>query len=53
MGDYLIGPVSTDDFNWNEKRKKSCYTYEQGKSMGEAIRFVDLFIHECNLGKSL
>lgn len=48
LGDYLIVAVSTDDFNWNEKQKKSYYTYEQRKAMVEAIRYVDLVIPENN-----
>lgn len=48
LGDYLIVAVSTDEFNWNEKQKKSYYTYEQRKAMVEAIRYVDLVIPENN-----
>ena len=51
LGDYLIVAVSTDDFNWNEKQKKSYYTYEQRKAMVEAIRYVDLVIPENNWGQ--
>ena len=28
QGDYLIVALSTDEFNWNEKRKKSYFSYE-------------------------
>lgn len=46
LGDYLIVALSTDDFNWNEKRKKSFFNYEQRKKLLEAIRYVDLVIPE-------
>ena len=45
-GDYLIVALSTDEFNWNQKHKKSYFTYEQRKSLLEAIRYVDLVIPE-------
>ena len=48
LGDYLIVALSTDEFNWNEKRKKSFFTYEQRKRLLEAIRYVDLVIPENN-----
>lgn len=32
LGDYLVVALSTDEFNWNEKRKKCYFTYEQRKS---------------------
>lgn len=47
-GDYLIVALSTDEFNWNEKRKKCYFTYEQRKKLLEAIRYVDLVIPEEN-----
>lgn len=46
LGDYLIVVVSSDEFNWKEKRKKCYFTYEQRKTMVEAIRYVDLVIPE-------
>lgn len=46
LGEYLIVAISTDDFNWNEKGKKCYFTYEQRKSMVEAIRYVDEVIPE-------
>ena len=46
LGDYLIVAVSTDEFNWNEKGKKCYFSYEERKSMVEAIRYVDLVIPE-------
>ena len=42
QGDYLIVAVSTDEFNWNMKQKKSYFTYEQRKTLVEAILYVDL-----------
>lgn len=46
LGDYLIVAVSTDEFSWNEKQKKSYFSYEQRKSLVESIRYVDLVIPE-------
>ncbi len=46
LGDYLIVALSTDEFNWNEKRKKSFFNYEQRKKLLESIRYVDLVIPE-------
>ena len=48
QGDYLIVALSTDEFNWNEKRKKCYFSYEQRKALLEAIRYVDLVIPEEN-----
>lgn len=47
-GDYLIVALSTDEFNWNEKKKKCYFSYEQRKALLEAIRYVDLVIPEEN-----
>ncbi|MBP5788022.1 MAG: glycerol-3-phosphate cytidylyltransferase [Kiritimatiellae bacterium] len=46
LGDYLIVALSTDEFNWDAKHKKSYFPYEQRKSLLEAIRYVDLVIPE-------
>ena len=48
LGDYLIVALSTDEFNWNEKHKKCYFSYEERKSLLEAIRYVDLVIPEEN-----
>ena len=48
LGDYLIVVVSTDEFNWNEKRKKCYFSYEERKILVEAVRYVDLVIPEEN-----
>ncbi|MDR0920842.1 MAG: glycerol-3-phosphate cytidylyltransferase [Lactobacillales bacterium] len=45
-GDYLIVALSTDEFNWNAKHKKSYFSYEKRKRLLEAIRYVDLVIPE-------
>ena len=46
MGDYLIVVLSTDEFNWNSKQKKTYFSYEKRKQLLEAIRYVDLVIPE-------
>ena len=46
LGDYLIVAVSTDEFNWDEKKKKCYFSYEQRKMLVEAVRYVDLVIPE-------
>lgn len=48
QGDYLIVALSTDEFNWNSKRKKCFFEYDRRKALLEAIRFVDLVIPENN-----
>ena len=45
-GDYLIVVLSTDEFNWKSKQKKSYFDYEKRKQLLEAIRYVDLVIPE-------
>ena len=45
-GDYLIVALSTDDFNWNQKRKRCYFSYDKRKALLEAIRYVDLVIPE-------
>ncbi len=46
LGDYLIVGLSTDEFNANQKNKRSYYSYEQRKLLLEAIRYVDMVIPE-------
>lgn len=46
LGDYLIVALSTDEFNWEQKQKKCYFSYEQRKSLLEAIRYVDMVIPE-------
>ena len=46
LGDYLIVALSTDEFNWEQKRKKAYFSYEARKQLLEAIRYVDLVIPE-------
>lgn len=45
-GDYLIVALSTDEFNWDQKRKKCYLSYEQRKALLEAVRYVDLVVPE-------
>jgi glycerol-3-phosphate cytidylyltransferase len=45
LGDYLIVAVSSDEFN-QLKGKSSYYTFEERKTILEAIRYVDLVIPE-------
>lgn len=42
----MIVALSTDEFNWNEKRKKCYFSFNQRKQLLEAIRYVDLVIPE-------
>ena len=46
LGDYLVVAVCTDEFNLQEKNKKSFFSYEERKELVEAIRYVDLVIPE-------
>lgn len=46
LGDYLIVALSSDEFNWNKKHKKSYFSYDERKRLLEAIRYVDLVIPE-------
>ncbi len=48
LGDYLVVGLSTDEFNLNEKNKRSYFSYEERKLLLEAIRYVDLVIPECS-----
>jgi glycerol-3-phosphate cytidylyltransferase len=45
LGDYLIVGISTDDFN-ELKGKAHYYTFEERKSILEAVRYVDEVIPE-------
>lgn len=45
-GGRLIVAISTDEFNWNEKRKKTQIPYEKRKELVESIGYVDLVIPE-------
>ena len=45
-GDYLIVGLSTDEFNWEEKGKKTYFSFDKRKKLLEAIRYVDLVIPE-------
>lgn len=48
LGDYLIVALSTDEFNWNSKKKKCYFNYNQRKILLESVRYVDLVIPEEN-----
>lgn len=48
LGDYLVVALSTDEFNWNSKNKKTYFTYDIRKKLLESIRYVDLVIPEEN-----
>lgn len=48
LGDYLVVCLSTDEFNSSDKNKKCYFTYEERKTLLEAIRYVDLVIPEEN-----
>lgn len=48
MGDYLVVGLSTDEFNRAGKDKICYFSYEERKSLLEAIRYVDLVIPEEN-----
>ena len=45
LGDYLIVGLSTDEFN-RQKHKSSCLTYDERKTVLEAIKYVDEIIPE-------
>lgn len=47
-GDYLIVALSTDEFNFQQKQKHCYFSYEQRKTLLEAVRYVDLVIPEEN-----
>ncbi len=46
LGDKLIVMLSTDEFNWREKQKKSYQDYDTRKYVLEAVRYVDLVVPE-------
>ncbi|MBD5432897.1 MAG: glycerol-3-phosphate cytidylyltransferase [Treponema sp.] len=46
LGDYLIVALSTDEFNWDSKRKQCYFSYEKRRQLLEAVRYVDLVIPE-------
>lgn len=52
-GDYLVVALSTDDFNWNQKRKKCYFSFDKRKALLEAIRYVDLVIPEESWGQKV
>ena len=48
LGDYLIVPLTTDEFNQDAKCKKTYFRYEIRKNLLESILYVDLVIPEKN-----
>lgn len=46
LGDYLVVALSTDEFNWKEKRKRCYFSWEKRRQLLESIRYVDLVIPE-------
>lgn len=46
QGDYLVVALSTDEFNWKKKQKKTYFSFDKRKQLLEAIRYVDLVIPE-------
>ena len=55
QGDYLVVALSTDEFNFQKKKKKekSYFSYEKRKQLLEAIRYVDLVIPEESWGQKI
>ena len=47
LGDYLVVALSTDEFN-EIKGKKAYHSFQERKSLLEAVRYVDLVIPEMN-----
>lgn len=45
LGDYLIVALSTNEFN-DVKGKKCYFSYDERKTLVEAVRYVDLVIPE-------
>lgn len=45
LGDFLIVGLSTDEFN-SKKEKKAYYSYQDRKTILEAVKYVDLVIPE-------
>lgn len=52
-GDYLVVALSTDEFNWKEKKKKCYYSYGERKKILQAIKYVDDVIPEKNWEQKL
>jgi len=46
LGDYLVVVLSSDEFNWDSKHKKTYFSYEKRKQLLESVRYVDLVIPE-------
>lgn len=48
LGDHLTVALSTDEFNWNMKKKKCYFPYDIRQQMLSAIRYVDAVVPEEN-----
>ncbi len=48
LGDHLTVALSTDEFNWNMKKKKCYFPYDIRRQMLSAIRYVDAVVPEEN-----
>lgn len=46
LGDYLVVGLSTDEFNLEQKNKRSYFSYDERKLLLESVRYVDLVIPE-------
>ena len=48
LGDYLVVGLATEEWHWEKKQRHCYFSYEQRKTMLEAVRYVDLVIPEPN-----
>lgn len=46
LGDHLVVALSTDEFNWREKKKRCVYPYAHRAAIVAAIQYVDEVIPE-------
>lgn len=51
LGDYLIVGLSTDEFNWKSKQKKSFFPYKKRKMLLQSLNYVDQVIPENEWGQ--
>ena len=51
LGDYLIVAVSTDEFNWDDKKKRCVYPYAERAAIVAAMDYVDEVIPETSWGQ--
>ena len=48
LGEHLTVAISTDEFNWNQKRKTTIVPYADRAELVASMRFVDKVIPELN-----